>query len=281
MDTKSTNKTIYLCLAESLKENGASYIELLKSVRKNVSEESVHEIRVTIRKLEACLELLDSLGIRHKNLSKDLRHIRKIHGPIRNMHVELESIKNIEDMVNLKPFKIYLKKHVKKFEKNLLKELDHFSLEKKYKEIQKIVDKLLKKDIPVLDEKAINPMETKLQKTSKEFEKSKKSFSPNIPKSIHAIRITAKKLRYQGEILKPAINFDNINLRELKRLQATFGNIQNNNVLQKSINKYLRKNSNKGSRSVLKLQTYIAKEQNNLVALASKIKGMKEVKEKK
>lgn len=278
MGPKIIKKTIYLCLAESLEQNGTGYIQLLKSVREELSEESVHEIRVTIRKLEACLELLDTLALRHKNLTKDLKHIRKIHGPLRNMHVELESIKSIEDRIQSKPFKHFLKGHEKKFEKKLQKELDRISLDKQQKEIQKIVEKLLQKDVPTMNEKALKAMETQNQKVSKEFEKTKRAFSPNSPnspKSIHAIRIAAKRLRYQSEILKPVISFDNVNLRQLKHFQDIFGKIQNNNVLQQSIDKFLHKHSRKGSKSVLEVQTYIAKEQQTLMNLVGKMKGMK------
>ncbi|MBC7538487.1 MAG: CHAD domain-containing protein [Bacteriovorax sp.] len=271
---KIKRKTIYSCLVEALEQNGAKYIQLLKSDRKKLSVETVHQIRVTTRKLEACLELLDSLRIGHKKLTKDLQYVRKIHGPLRNIHVELESIKNIEDQVKAKAFKCFLKKHEKKCEKKLFSELDLISFEKQNIEIQKIKNNLLLKDTPAMNEKAFNAMEAQNLKLFLEFKKTKRAFSPNTPKSIHPIRIAAKKLRYQGEILRPAISFENIDLPQLKHLQETFGKIQNDNVLHKSIDKFLHKHSKKGLKSVIKLQDLVSREQHTLMALVSKMKVM-------
>jgi CHAD domain-containing protein len=269
-----TAKTISVCLAEFLEQNGASYLQLLRSERKKLTEESVHETRVIIRKLEACLELLETLGIHQKDLTKDLMHIRKIHGPLRNIHVELDSIKEIKDQVKSKSFKAFLKNREQKLAKKILNELKHVSLDKHHSEIQKLVDKLLQKDTPTKNEKALNNIVVQNQKISKEFEKAKITYTPKSLKTIHAIRITAKRLRYQSEILKPVISFDNINLRQLKHFQDIFGKIQNNNVLQKSIIKFLHKQPNKGSKSVLTLQTCIAKEQKTLLARAGKMKSL-------
>lgn len=281
MSVKVSPKTIYSCLAESLDRNGANYIQLLKSDRKKISEKTVHQIRITVRRLEAALELLDSLGIRHKNLSENLQYIRKIHGPLRNMHVELESIKDMEDDVKAKSLKKFLIKTEKKLEKKLPKELSQISLNKQHKEILKLVDKLLEKDTPKLNHKAIQVMEAQNQKLLAEFKKTKQDFSPSIPKSIHPIRITAKRLRYQGEILKPAIYFDNINLAQLKHLQDTFGKIQNNNVLQKSIAKFLHKRCKKKCKSVIELQSHVTKQQHYLMGLVTRMKVMSDYKIKR
>ena len=268
------SKTIYVCLAEFLEQTSERYFELIESERTNLTKESVHDIRVTIRKLEACFDLLETLGIRQKNLTKDLLHIRKLHGPLRNIHVEMDIIKETRDKIKLKLFRSFLLKREQKFENKIVKELKHVDLENHQNEIKKLVNKLLQKDTPAKNEKALNDMVIQNQKITKEYEKTKKGYSANSLKSIHAIRVTAKRLRYQSEILKPVISFDNTKLRQLKHYQEIFGNIQNNYVLQISIDKYLDKHSKKGSKSVLALQTYIAKKQNVLLANVGKIKGI-------
>ena len=269
-----SKKSIYSCLAESLEINGNHYLQLVKFERRKINEESVHEIRVTIRKLEACLELLEILGIQQKKLTEELLLIRKIHGPLRNIHVELDSIKGIEKRIKSKQFKIYLKQQKKKLEKKTLKTLDQIHLNKQHNQIKKVIEKLLQQDNPTKNKKALSDMELQNQTLFKKLEKTKKDYSPNVPKSIHAIRITAKRLRYQSEILKPVINFDNINLRHLKHFQDVFGKIQNNYILQKKIEKFLHKKPKKVNQSVLALQSCIAKDKKTLLLRAGKMKGM-------
>ena len=272
MKAKSAKNAVslYLCLAKSIEENGLHYIQLIKSIRKKVTEESVHEIRVTARKLEAGLVLLDTLGIHQPNLKNEINHVRKIHGPLRNIHIELESIKKLEEQVKSRSFKHFLQKQENKLEKKLLKDLKHTFIENQQNGIIKLVTKLLRNDTPTANSRGRLLIATHHQKITKDFEKIKKTYSQKSVKSIHNIRITAKQIRYQSEILKPALNFENIDLRKLKYFQDLFGEIQNNFVLHKSINNYLKKKGNKGSKSVLELQTHITKRQNILYNRVSK-----------
>lgn len=271
----SKNHTLYLCLAEALDRHGANFIELLKSDRKKLTADAIHQTRVATRKLEACLELINCVGIQHKNLKKELHYVRKLHGPLRNINVELEMLKNNKDEAYSKSFKDYLKKNEKKLGDILQKELDHLPLNKYNKEIQKLVLKLIHKDTPEENEKAMKAMEAQNQKNYSEFKKSKQEFSPTMPQSIHPMRIAAKKLRYQREILKPVMKFNKITMAQLKHLQDTFGKIQNNNVLQKSMEKFLCKHSQKGCKSVIKMENLISREQQDLMNLVSRMKTMR------
>ena len=163
-----------------------------------------------------------------------------------------------------------MQKQENKLEKKLLKDLKHTFIENQQNGIIKLVTKLLRNDTPTANSRGRLLIATHHQKITKDFEKIKKTYSQKSVKSIHNIRITAKQIRYQSEILKPALNFENIDLRKLKYFQDLFGEIQNNFVLHKSINNYLKKKGNKGSKSVLELQTHITKRQNILYNRVSK-----------
>jgi len=267
-----TGQSIYFCLAESIEKNGFKYLQILKSVKKKISVDSVHELRVTIRKIEAALELLEPLGFEDEKLAHELKHIRKLHGSIRNIHVELESIKNIKTTISVKAFKNFLNAKKIQEEKKILKKLKIISIKNQRTEIKKLVFKLLRKDTPPVNLKASRLLEIHHHQIIKEFKKVKTDYSPKSAKSIHNIRIISKKIRYQCEILKPSLKFSDINLLKYKFYQDALGKFQNNTVLQKSINKYLKKHGKIESKLVLKLQMHIAKEQNNLIKRITKMK---------
>jgi CHAD domain-containing protein len=220
------------------------------------------------------MEILNTLGIHRKNLTRKLHHIRKIFGPLRNIHIELEAIKNFENQndVHLRPFRKYLERREKNVMKKLLRELEEISVSKQELEFKKLVRKLIDNDTPQTNDKALIKIEDIHRIAYTEFKNKLQALSPNSKKSIHAVRIAAKKLRYQFEILKPAMNLKEINLQKLRLIQDKYGEIQNNFVLQNSIKKYLHKYCPKGCISVLKLQTSVAQEYLIHIAYVRKMK---------
>jgi CHAD domain-containing protein len=264
-------KTIYVCLSNAIEQNGANLIQHLRTARSKISIESVHEVRVSCRKLEACLKIMDQLGIQRKKLRRDINNIRKIYGPLRNLHVVLESIKRIkenEKLVKLKLFKKFLKRDEKSVLNKIFNQPKKISLKNLHRELQKVTQMLrMLKDSQIANEKAYIKMKTGNKKAVKKFKKIKHALSLISQKSIHNLRIAAKKLRYRYEILKPVMSFEGVNVEELKHIQEIFGQIQNNFVLQKSIRKYLHKYSSKEGSAVLRLQTTVIKEHQTLIAV--------------
>ena len=162
-------------------------------------------------------------------------------------------------------FNDFLKSKKDKLETKLTKKLKLISLVNQRAEIKKLVFKLLRKDTPTANSKARKLLEIHHHQIIKGFEKAKKDYSSKSVKSIHNFRIITKKIRYQFEILKPAVKFSDIKLPKLKSYQGALGKFQNNVVLQKSINKYFKKHGKVGAKSVLELQMHITKDQNILL----------------
>lgn len=267
--------TIYRCLADSLEEQEYESLQLIKRLRKKLTVESVHKIRVTTRKLDACLELLSHLGLTNEKLAKEIHQVRKIHGPLRDIHVELEMLKDNDSSINLKCFKRFLLERQKKEEHKLHKKLDEISLKKRQIHFQKIRDEILKKNHLKKNEEALSIMRIHHEKLIAEFEQKKKVFSPELPKTIHEMRIVAKRLRYQNEILKPAMIFSNSNIRQLKYFQDVFGNIQNRSVLLVGLMKFKKKKSTRDPEPIQKYIERLEIEQLALIARVCKMVGKK------
>jgi CHAD domain-containing protein len=201
-----------------------------------------------------------------------------MHGPLRNIHIELAEIKKLEcndNQAKSKTFKKFLKVNKRKAAKKLFCKLNKISINKQNHKIQKVVKKLLEfKNISDANEKAFKLIDAENKKVVKNFINKIQTFIPNSQKSIHEIRVEAKKLRYRYEILMPAMIFENINLQQLIQMQDALGEIQNYFVLQKSIRKYRHNHIIKESLSVLRLQKIVAIELQNFMAFFEKINGV-------
>ena len=186
--------------------------------------------------------------------------------------MELDLLKTIKMETGPRAFKNFLKHKKSQQETKLLKKLNLISISNQQVKIKKLVFKLLQNDTHPLDLKAHKLMANNHHQLIKEFKKIKMDYSPKSVKSIHNIRVITKKIRYQDEILKPALNFSDISLSKLKFYQDALGKYQNNAVLQKSSNKYLKKHGKIGAKSVFELQMYVTKEQNILLKRINNMK---------
>src|SRR5213594_4226786 len=84
-------------LASSFNRSWKQFSDTWKRTRTHASEKSVHDLRVSTRRLIATLELARVLSNR-KDIAKVQRHFKKVlksMGPLRDVQVQLENISGI------------------------------------------------------------------------------------------------------------------------------------------------------------------------------------------
>jgi CHAD domain-containing protein len=189
-------------LTKYVHDNQKIFQQYADKVQKKTSEESIHKLRVSIRRIRSVSKLL---GIKLK--SKSIKKFGKRLGELRDLDVALKNseIYELEDSS--------LKNERKKLAKKI-------QIDFKKKEIQKMLDeiKALKWKVTSL-QLAQAPQVVGLNKELNDWRKRKLS-----RKNLHAFRIAIKKLRYILEATgKP--------LGNLKRMQDLLGELHDLQVL--------------------------------------------------
>ncbi len=236
------------------------------------SENSVHDLRVSIRKLSALCYALkvfsDSPYL--LSISKEIKKHLKLLNPLRDTQVQILAVQNMffsyPLLIDFYKYLLNLEKElIAKINKNLQKiNLDFFEylvlflkidLKKIHFEnfdIQKIIE--LKSDIffeitdyfegiskILLNSPNIKQEEKKFNNFVDSFE-IKKEWTEILGK-IHKLRLNFKRYRYLSEIIKNVTNSDSQILKKMQGIQDQLGEIQDSQVFLNSIRNFY-KNSN-------------------------------------
>lgn len=216
------------------------YNQNFKDVKKKFSEKSVHDLRVTIRRFLAVLNVLNKevssgyVQLLRKKLKKEL----KLYNPLRDNQVQMLKIEKLTSIYPiLSNFYNFLK--VKELEiLNIIKtKLENKSAD----EINEAVFFLklqLKQIIPksqisktALIKRAYDEYQSVLERSSQ--------LDKNNLDSFHKLRLAFKRFRYTMEFLEPFLNLTNTYFKQLKGFQDILGEIQDNRVLFENLNHWI------------------------------------------
>lgn len=226
-------------LAISLQARWDKYNEELNRCRQAFSEEAVHDLRVATRRL---LALIDLIGVLYPNIQ-----VRKLllvfkdqldsYDDLRDTQVMLlEIAERIQDTPALAAFQKYLARREKVLLRSAEKNVQRYKLnvlEKRVTALQKAMRKAQEEESFV--EKVFQSVDDVYASVLKRF----KRIDPNIPPTIHRVRLRFKKFRYMVECVYPFLpNFPEGNLRTMHDYQTLMGNIQDKEVLLSTLNTF-------------------------------------------
>jgi len=216
------------------------YNQNFKDVKKKFSEKSVHDLRVTIRRFLAVLNVLNKevssgyVQLLRKKLKKEL----KLYNPLRDNQVQMLKIEKLTSIYPiLSNFYNFLK----------VKELEILNIIKtklEYKSVDEINEAVfflklqLKQIIPksqisktALIKRAYDEYQSVLERSSQ--------LDKNNLDSFHKLRLAFKRFRYTMEFLEPFLNLTNTYFKQLKGFQDILGEIQDNRVLFENLNHWI------------------------------------------
>ncbi len=224
-------------LLEALDQRWKNYRAELKRCRAEFSNEAVHDLRASARRMLALLWLLNSLSPRPRlqKLNRAFKDQLDEFDDLRDTQVVLAEIsETVGELPQLQAFQ----EHLQDVEKNLLRTLrkklkviDLFDVSKRVRRMRES----LKIESDSNGEHVLHI----LQAVDDVFLITKRRQSwinPSQANTIHRVRLTFKTFRYMVEIIHPLLtDFPLENLKEMHDYQSLMGEIQDVEVIMQAL----------------------------------------------
>lgn len=225
-------------LLDSLDKGGAVYRKKLKLCRAEFSEEAVHDLRTSIRRLLATLDVVAffTSAARIEKLSNRLKDQLDGLSDLRDIQVMLEKVsEDIGTFPELEPFQAYLKKREKRRQRTDEKHIQTIKpggIKKRLLKIQAAAEDLSPDELDGKLPQAVDEAYlTVLQRYGE--------LDPNQLASIHHLRVAFKKFRYMVEATQPCLpDFPEAQLQPLHDYQTQMGTIHDGQVLLETLDKF-------------------------------------------
>jgi CHAD domain-containing protein len=238
-------------LLSSFDNSWKDFSQTWKKARAKASEKSVHDLRVSTRRLIANLELARSLSQRD-DISKLQRHFKKVLkgiGPLRDLQVQLETVAHLRQDGLVADFKRVLKRRENSEIKTLQLELTRGRkqrLAKKIKEVRgefsRFFDSTTDAKIQRSIERVVNARRNELLKAERQFRR----LQPLNEEALHQVRLALKKLRYVLEAAQPVLKPSAKDLaREMQGFQQIIGDSRDLEILRAELEKWAKKRGKK------------------------------------
>lgn len=231
MKRSKSGDPVSLALIDSLDERWKRFRKKLRSLRKHVTVDGVHDERTASRRLLSTLGVVEPLVGRGpvRGLEKNLKDILETLGPVRDLHVELDRAKELQNGARIPGFESHLRRRLSSLEKRAGRRaarIDDKRLRKAVQRIEKRLGRLTRGRFALLE-----PIDAML---SEAFEE-RRLLDPTDVKTLHRLRIALKKFRYGIEAVEPLLRgFDRRQLRRLRLLQDRLGDLHDLEVLSSS-----------------------------------------------
>ncbi len=190
-------------------------------------EPAVHDLRVACRRVDATFEMLASLGGRVAAPRRRVRRLRKLAGPLRDLHVlEAWLADQRGDWPALDVILVRLPRQIRRATRRLVKDLKQYPRKKLKRALARVV-------VPEeADEPAI--LES-LERVESDWHERVRRKAP-----WHEVRIALKRYRYQAELVA-ALGLGQPDLDQLRHGQELLGQVQDLEVQSEKLEEYWRK----------------------------------------
>lgn len=222
-------------LLEALDQRWKNYRAELKRCRTEFSNEAVHDLRASARRMLAFLQLLNYASPRPRlqKLNHAVKEQLDEFDQLRDTQVILADIsETLQELPQLQEFYVYLQDVEKGLLKILRKKLKVIDLFDVSKRIRRMHESLKTES----DSDLIVPI---LQTVDQAFLTTRQYqhwINPAQATTIHRVRITFKTFRYMVEIIHPLLNdFPHENLERMHYYQSRMGEIQDVEVIMQAL----------------------------------------------
>jgi CHAD domain-containing protein len=228
-------------LLDSLDERGKVYSKKLKRSRDDFSTDAIHDLRTSIRRLLAVLNVVGFItsGSRIKKLSDRLKDQLDGFSDLRDMQVMLDKMsENVDELPALEPFQDYLKKREKRRQRADEKHIQNIkpsSIKKSLQKIERDVQDLSEEDLQGKLPQAVDEAYLTVIQSYSEVDPAKLV-------TIHHLRVAFKKFRYMVEAIYPCLpNFPESLLQGLRDYQTKMGDIHDIQVFLETLSEFAEK----------------------------------------
>jgi len=222
-------------LLDSLDKRGAAYRAKLKLCRAEFSEGAVHDLRTSIRRLLAMLEVIAFVtsAARIAKLSVRLKAQLDDSSNLRDLQVMVDKLsEDISVLPELEPFHGYLEKRAKRKERSLEKQFQDLKRNNTGKQLLKIQAALEDLSAGELQDKPPQAVDEAYLTVMQRYGE----IDPAQLASIHHLRVAFKNFRYMLEAIHPCLpDFPEAQLKRMHDYQTQMGNIHDLQVLLETL----------------------------------------------
>jgi CHAD domain-containing protein len=231
----SSNFLVNQFLLEALDQRWKNYRAELKRCRTEFSNEAVHDLRASARRMLAFIQLLNYLSPRPR-LQKLNRAFKEQIGEfdeLRDTQVILAEIsETLQELPQLGEFYSYLQEVEKSLLKTLrkkLKVIDLFDVSKRVRRMHESLKTETESNLTL-------PILQTVDDTFLITKQRQNWINPAQASTIHRVRIAFKTFRYMVEIIHPLLNdFPSENLEHMHDYQSLMGEIQDVEVIMQAL----------------------------------------------
>jgi CHAD domain-containing protein len=222
-------------LLEALDERWKNYRAELKRCRTEFSNEAVHDLRSSARRMLAFIQVMNTISPRPRlqKLNRAFKDQLDEFDQLRDTQVILADVsETLQELPQLQEFEVYLQEVEKGLLRALrkkLKVIDLFDVSKRIRRMQAS----LKAES---DHNLILPILQAVDDAFLVTKQRQKWINPAAATTIHRVRLTFKTFRYMVEIVHPLVNdFPPENLKRMHEYQSLMGEIQDVEVIMQAL----------------------------------------------
>lgn len=237
-------------LLDLLEERTTNYKKKTKRCREELSNDAIHDMRTSVRRLLAALEIVAFFTSTSKveKVADRLKDQMDGFSDLRDMQVMLDKLSDdINILPQLEPFQNYLAKREKRRKSADEKHLQNIKpggINKRLLKIQKAWEDLSAEEVEGKLPQAVDgAFLTVIQRYSE--------VNPSQLTTIHRLRVTFKKFRYMVEAIHPCLpNVPESLLRRMDEYQTRLGNIHDIQVFLETVAEFADQDSSYDPTSV-------------------------------
>ena len=234
-ETNESTPSMDHFLLDALDQRWKNYRAELKRCRAEFSNEAVHDLRTSARRMLAFIQLLNTISPRPRlqKLNRAFKEQLDEFDQLRDTQVILAELsETLHELPQLQEFHSYLQEVEKELLKTLrkkLKVIDLFDVSKRIRRMRESLKGEPDSELRLLVLQAVD--EAFLTTRQRQ-----NWITPAAASTIHRVRIAFKAFRYMVEIVHPLVNdFPPENLKRMHEYQSRMGEIQDVEVIMQAL----------------------------------------------
>ncbi|MCL5099235.1 MAG: CHAD domain-containing protein [Candidatus Omnitrophica bacterium] len=235
-------------LEQSVKVRGRVYRRRLQRCQKGFSTDSVHDLRIALRRLIAALTVLNAIvPVTRLNQAKQwLKKQLKDLSQLRDAQIQLQYVRGLEaDHRELRPFLAHLTQQESSLVREAEKRVCRIKPARTMKRI-KAGRRRFRRDFVAGADSAnpARPLRELVVSAYAGVRRCRCMVEADAPKTLHRLRVALKKFRYMSEALQPVLpEITAAQLKSMQRFQMSLGWIQDLRVLLDNLRAFVRRGS--------------------------------------
>jgi CHAD domain-containing protein len=231
----SSTPPINQFLLEALDQRWKNYRDELKRCRNEFSNEAVHDLRASARRMLAFIQLLNTVSPqpRLQKLNRAFKEQLDEFDELRDTQVILAEVsETLQELPQLHEFHVYLQEVEKSLLKTLRKKLKVIDLFEVSKRIRRVQESLKAESESYQAAPVLQAVDDAFLATKQRQD----WINPAAAATIHRVRIAFKAFRYMVEIVHPLLDgFPLENLEQMHEYQSRMGEIQDIEVIMQAL----------------------------------------------